>query len=145
MIDCREPVACLSDDLEKCLIKSGKKSIWALSKVDLVPEQNSSTWLEYLSQQSSTVLIQYEQKGQKQTSDANRYDNKLSNECFENLTKAVKSIFGAKELKAKSKINVGVVGFPNVGKKTLIQSIESSAASDSKIFINKLSPGIVLS
>ena len=139
ILDARDPLSCRNKDLEN-KIKSGKyskKIILVLNKIDLVPIQNSIDWQKYLSNEFPCVLFKSNTQTQNANlSQSNLFDKNLKEqkEYISDILKGNKSIGGEELLNilknysridggTKSNIVVGVIGIPNVGKSSLINSL----------------------
>ena len=121
-------------------IKSGKyskKIILVLNKIDLIPVQNAIDWQKYLSNEFPCVLFKSNTQTQSTNlSQSNLFDKNLKNQkdYISEVLKGNKSIGGEELLNilknysridgnTKSNIVVGVIGIPNVGKSSLINSL----------------------
>ena len=112
VLDSRCPISTRNDDLEQEL--KNKKVIYALNKSDLADDEETLKWINYFkSQGRSSIKIQAnESKGLKDLTNTilNLYDDSKD----------------VKQGKAQSNIKVMIIGIPNVGKSTLINSLSNS-------------------
>ena len=139
VLDARDPLSCRNKELEN-KIKSGKyskKIILVLNKIDLIPVQNAIDWQKYLSNEFPCVLFKSNTQTQSNNlSQSNLFDKNLKEqkEYISDILKGNKSIGGEELLNilknysridegTKSNIVVGVIGIPNVGKSSLINSL----------------------
>ena len=139
VLDARDPLTCRNKELEN-KIKSGKNSkkiILVLNKIDLIPVQNAIDWQKYLSNEFPCVLFKSNTQTQSTNlSQSNLFDKNLKNQkdYISEVLKGNKSIGGEELLNilknysridgnTKSNIVVGVIGIPNVGKSSLINSL----------------------
>jgi nuclear GTP-binding protein len=139
VLDARDPLSCRNKELEN-KIKSGKyskKIILILNKIDLIPVQNAIDWQKYLSNEFPCVLFKSNTQSQSNNlSQSNLFDKNLKEqkEYISEILKGNKSIGGEELLNilknysridegTKSNIVVGVIGIPNVGKSSLINSL----------------------
>ena len=139
VLDARDPLSCRNKELEN-KIKSGKyskKIILVLNKIDLIPVQNAIDWQKYLSNEFPCVLFKSNTQSQSSNlSQSNLFDKNLKEqkEYISEILKGNKSIGGEELLNilknysridegTKSNIVVGVIGIPNVGKSSLINSL----------------------
>ena len=139
VLDARDPLSCRNKELEN-KIKSGKyskKIILVLNKIDLIPVQNAIDWQKYLSNEFPCVLFKSNTQSQSNNlSQSNLFDKNLKEQkdYISDILKGNKSIGGEELLNilknysridegTKSNIVVGVIGIPNVGKSSLINSL----------------------
>ncbi|CAI2164542.1 3340_t:CDS:2 [Funneliformis geosporum] len=136
VLDARDPLGCRTKQVEKLIIESGssKRIILVLNKIDLVPRENITQWLIYLRKEFPTVAFksstqsQRKNLGHSSSSVSTASDNiiKHSNECLgaDTLITLLKNY--SRSLNIKTSITVGVIGFPNVGKSSVINSLKRS-------------------
>lgn len=145
VLDARYPDACRCRALEKRLAAKyvEKKLILVLNKIDLVPLEVCLEWQKHLSSQYPTVLFRANQQEQRSSLSNNKlFKNSLEKnpELVSNLLNSSKSVGSEKLLEliknyarndsgGKSAITVGVVGYPNVGKSSIINSLARRKAS----------------
>ncbi|KAF0458846.1 guanine nucleotide-binding protein-like 3 [Gigaspora margarita] len=136
ILDARDPLGYRTKEIEKMVNNSGsgKKIILILNKIDLVPRENVTQWLEYLRKDYPTVAFksstqtQRKNLGHSSLSTTKISDNKLqhSNECLgaDDLIQLLKNY--CRNCNIKTSIVVGVIGYPNVGKSSVINSLKRS-------------------
>lgn len=177
VLDARDPMGCRCRHLEETLVKKypGKRLILVLNKVDLVPLEIVSKWKEALSREYPTVIFKANLQNQNNNLSGNSLYSKDLEERKELATELIESSksVGADKLiellknysrqgtDSVNKITVGVFGFPNVGKSSVINSLSRRKAAgvsstpghtkctqeieiDSKITLID-SPGVVVS
>ncbi|NXE78056.1 GNL3 protein, partial [Cochlearius cochlearius] len=133
VLDARDPMGCRCPQLEQAVICSGgdKKLLLVLNKIDLVPKENLEKWLNYLKKEFPTVAfksatLMKDRTMEQFTKRRARADLSRTTECFGSkcLLKLLQE-HGKTQNKA---IQVGVVGFPNVGKSSIINSLKGVRA-----------------
>eukprot|EP00398_MALV-I-01_sp_L67-1_P000296 gene296-528_t len=132
VLDARDPNSCRSPALEREILAQGKKIVLLLNKVDLVPKESVQAWLNYLRRFYPAIAFKSAQrKGQVNQADAS-YEN-----ASEGLLRSNMTVIGADTLMQllknyarsgdkKCAITVGIIGYPNVGKSSVINSMKRS-------------------
>ncbi|NXO36551.1 GNL3 protein, partial [Locustella ochotensis] len=133
VLDARDPMGCRCPQLEEAVASSGgnKKLLLVLNKIDLVPKDNIEKWLNYLKKEFPTVAFKsatmMKDKTMEQVTKRHaRVDFSETSQYFGSkcLLKLLQE-YGKTQDKA---IQVGVVGFPNVGKSSIINSLKGKRA-----------------
>ena len=137
VLDARDPLICRNLELENKIKNNKKKLILVLNKIDLIPIQNAIDWQKYLSNEFPCILFKSNtQIKNTNLSQSNLFDKNIKEkkEYIENILKGNKSIgneellnilknYSRIDVGIKSNIVVGVIGIPNVGKSSLINSL----------------------
>lgn len=133
VLDARDPIGTKSTAIEEMVLSApNKKLVYILNKADLVPRNVLIGWLTYLRQFHPAVPFKCNTQNQK--GNLGRTSGKLSS--LDTSALISNQTIGAEELlsllknycrmdgtQTKSSIAVGIVGFPNVGKSSLINSL----------------------
>ncbi|KAJ3415210.1 Guanine nucleotide-binding protein-like 3 [Chytridiales sp. JEL 0842] len=157
VLDARDPLGSRVKQIEETIINAGisKRIILILNKIDLVPRETVEKWLKYLRNEFPTVAFKASTQNQRtnlarsSVSTSKASDDLLnsseclgmkigyemnnvreSNICYragaDNLVQLLKNY--CRNAKIKTSITVGVIGFPNVGKSSVINSLKRSKA-----------------
>lgn len=176
VLDARDPKTSRCREAEKILSTSAheKKLILVLNKIDLVPLPVVMAWKKELEKEYPVILFKANTQRQAINYGENKlYQNSLvkNPELIADMLKSTKSLGTHKlfeliknysrEGKEKKAVTVGVIGYPNVGKSSIINSLKRKRAAavsskagftkslqeveiDSKVKIID-SPGVILS
>jgi nuclear GTP-binding protein len=124
VLDARDPEGTRSKEVEQMVMaadKGSKRMIFVLNKIDLVPPPVLRSWLVYLRRSFPTLPL----RASKPAPNAKTFDHKelTMKGTSETLFKALKTFAEARQLKRS--IKVGIIGYPNVGKSSVINAMTS--------------------
>jgi len=143
VLDARDPMGCRNKELEAKILgmPGNKKIILILNKIDLVPQQVTQKWLNQLRREFPTILFKANtQDQQTHLSSNNLFSNSLNNkeDLIDDLLKSSKALGAdnvlqliknySRDQDIKHAVTVGLIGYPNVGKSSVINSLKRSKA-----------------
>ena len=139
ILDARDPMGCRCPEIEKFIMNrnTDKRIVLVLNKIDLVPKEVVFKWLTYFRTQFPTIAFKSNtQVGAQRLGRANVDYSKASDRqiksqvCLgaDTLLKLLKNYTRNKNI--KTGISVGVIGYPNVGKSSLINSLSRKRVVD---------------
>jgi nuclear GTP-binding protein len=140
VVDARDPMGCRCVEIEKriqALAENSKKLVLVINKIDLIPPEVAQKWVSYFRREYPTVA--FKSSTQQQNSNLGRTNIKLSNVSESNVLTGTSIGAGAlmsllknyaRSQNVKKTIVVGVIGYPNVGKSSIINSLKRSKAAN---------------
>ena len=134
VLDARDPLGSTSSTIEREIRRregEGKKLVWLLNKIDLVPKSNVEQWLNYLRTHYPTVAFKANTQQQRQNLSQKKMSNNSSSstsDCLgaDSLINLLKNY--TRNANIKTSIVCGIIGFPNVGKSSIVNSLKRSRA-----------------
>ena len=137
VLDARDPVGTRCPQVEEMILNSGKnqKLVLLLNKIDLVPKENVQAWLKYLRSQYPTVAFKASTQNQNERLSQSSVPVDVANQNLLTSAKCLGADILVKLLTNYTRINdvkqtitVGIIGLPNVGKSSVINSLKRSHA-----------------
>ncbi|KAF2706620.1 hypothetical protein K504DRAFT_483624 [Pleomassaria siparia CBS 279.74] len=122
VLDARDPEGTRSKEVEHTVMAAdggSKRMIFILNKIDLIPPTTLKSWLVHLRRSFPTLPL----RASKPAPNAKTFDHKdLSIKgTSETLFKALKTFAESRQLKRS--VKVGIIGYPNVGKSSVINAL----------------------
>eukprot|EP00917_Polyrhabdina_sp_WS-2016_P017654 GHVP01038163.1.p1 GENE.GHVP01038163.1~~GHVP01038163.1.p1 ORF type:complete len:460 (-),score=94.72 GHVP01038163.1:969-2348(-) len=110
VLDCRNPIGTYCKTIKEYIENEAKQKtlVIVLNKSDLVPKTVVEKWQKYFSKKSPTVVYQAD------------INSSFGKRTLISILRQLSNIH-----KTKNQINVGFVGYPNVGKSSVINSLRS--------------------
>ncbi|WYZ42982.1 hypothetical protein EsH8_VI_000681 [Colletotrichum jinshuiense] len=122
VLDARDPESTRSRDVERSVMAAasgGKRLILIVNKIDLIPPKVLKDWLIHLRRYFPTMPL----RASNAAPNAHTFNHKelTVQKTSADLFRALKSYAASKQLKRA--VSVGVIGYPNVGKSSVINAL----------------------
>lgn len=131
VLDARDPDLTRSKAVEESILtkfNGTKKLIYILNKVDLIPEKVLKIWMTHLGSQFPVIPFM----GSSTHANNGRFNKKLSSSATASkLLESLKKY--ATDANLKRSITVGVLGYPNVGKSSIINALTNTRGPNSGV------------
>ncbi|KAI0125502.1 P-loop containing nucleoside triphosphate hydrolase protein [Xylariales sp. AK1849] len=124
VLDARDPEGTRSREVERMIMATasgGKRLVLILNKIDLVPTPVLKGWLTYLRRYFPTLPLRA--SGSAPNAHTFNHRDLTVQSTSATLFKSLKSFAASKQLKRA--VSVGVIGYPNVGKSSVINALLS--------------------
>ncbi|KAK9461385.1 P-loop containing nucleoside triphosphate hydrolase protein [Lipomyces oligophaga] len=122
VLDARDPEGTRSLEVEKAILGSmDKRLVFVLNKIDLIPSNVQKSWETYLKNYFPVISV----RASNAAPNAQVLNNKniTPQSTASTLLQALKSY--ANRANLKRSISVGIIGYPNVGKSSIINALTS--------------------
>jgi len=129
VLDARDPIGTrIGRSMEDAILsRSDRKMVLVLNKVDLIPKAAVTGWLNHLRRSHPTIAIRAG-KNQGQAKGEGALLNSTSAIGMEGILNILKNYARIDGQKKKSCITVGIIGYPNVGKSSIVNSLKRARA-----------------
>jgi ribosome biogenesis GTPase A len=136
ILDARDPMGCRTIEMEDRMRSKGKKVVLVLNKIDLVPPEVLLPWLQYLRSSYPTIAFKASTQEKHVSSASVAPGSRQHSKGVLCGSRAVGTDALMQLLKnycrnnqIKTAITIGVIGYPNVGKSSVINSLKRSKAA----------------
>ena len=134
VLDARDPLGSRCKEVEEAVVAgAGKRLVMVLNKADLVPRENLQSWVKYLRSEYPTIAFKASTQSSGRLGQANIDLKNTEGEIHTSKCVGADTLMAllgnyCRNKDVKTSIRVGVVGMPNVGKSSLINSLKRSRA-----------------
>lgn len=129
VLDARDPQGCRVREVEEQILATGgkKRLVMVLNKIDLVPRDNVQGWIKVIQREFPCVAFKSStQEGRTHLSTSSGSVSGAEAYGADGLLQLLKNYARSGNLSKKLRVRVGVIGYPNVGKSSLINSLKRS-------------------
>lgn len=128
VLDARDPQGCRVREVEEQILATGgkKRLVMVLNKIDLVPRDNVQGWIRVI--QREFPCVAFKASTQEGRTHISHSSSTSGSEAYgaDGLLQLLKNYARSGNLSKKLRVRVGVIGYPNVGKSSLINSLKRS-------------------
>jgi len=141
VLDARDPQSCRCEEIEQRVLSlksdatnRNKRVILLLNKIDLIPTEVLRKWIQLLRREFPVIAFKSNTQNQKSNLSQNRMrhtnqDTSVTSQAVgaEALLQLLKNY--SRSLNLKKSITIGFIGYPNVGKSSVINSLKRTRAA----------------
>uniref|UniRef100_A0A182QRR9 Guanine nucleotide-binding protein-like 3 homolog n=1 Tax=Anopheles farauti TaxID=69004 RepID=A0A182QRR9_9DIPT len=133
VVDARDPLGTRCAEVAKIVREAPgqKRLVLILNKADLVPRDNLERWMKYLRRSGPVIPFKATTQAQKSNIGSKKFKSAKTLECSPcigaDLLKELLANYCRSD-QLRTSIRVGVVGLPNVGKSSLVNSLKRKRA-----------------
>lgn len=130
VLDARDPEGTRSRKIEREAVQvQGKKLVLVLNKIDLVPKENVEAWLKHLRYSFPTLPFKSSTQFQRRNLSSSGSSSASAHvPSGASSTSPAPLLTLLKNYSRAGSLTIGVIGFPNVGKSSLINTLKRSRA-----------------
>merc|ERR1711939_564635 len=127
VLDARDPEGTRSRKIEREAVQvHGKKLVLVLNKIDLIPKENVEAWLKYLRLSFPTLPFKSSTQSQRKNLSSSNHSSHVPTGASSTSPAPLLTLL--ENYSRTGSLTVGVIGFPNVGKSSLINTLKRSRA-----------------
>ena len=128
VLDARDPIGSrVSPAMENMILsRSDKKMVLVLNKIDLVPKDVVGQWLTILRRSHPAIAVKASRDFTSNNDDIDDISNTPVG--MEGLLQLLKNYARTSDAKSKTTIVVGIIGYPNTGKSSIINALKRTRA-----------------
>jgi nuclear GTP-binding protein len=130
VIDARDPIGCRPVEIEHYIKErdSSKRIILVLNKIDLVPIDVVEKWVQHLSNEHPTIALRCASSAPAHADDKAEAATPSAPIGVDHLLQLLKTLAAGRD--AEAPLVVGIIGFPNAGKRSLISALAAARAAE---------------